>query len=356
MIVAEVVEVNKAYKSNQKDENGDPLPLGSIQVRIGAHQTNLGQVRNFWVRPAGWNLRIPLIGESVYLVTAPVNDWSSSSVKNVGYLYVAPLNSTDDMAQGKFPKLWKRGNNVGGGGSGQRNADKEKNYTFPDSPTRVFPIQPFEGDSLWQSRTGASLRFGTTIQGGDQSVYDQKPTWKGSKNADPILILRLKKPEGGASSAVSSLNIFKSSENKYTIEDLSKDESSIYMTTNQTLSKLKGGFDKNLEVKKLGNFQGKSQIVVDSDRVVINAKKDILFLIGATQTIVTGKKILLQTERHKIDIDDLMDFLKKWLGEDVKLATASSQYSTSSGPSGPATSAAQYIQLQSTDFTKFKQP
>lgn len=355
-MVVEVVEVGKAYKSNQKDENGDPLPLGSIQVRIGSHQSNLSQVRNLWVRPASWNLRIPLVGEMVHLITAPVNDWSSSSVKGVGYLYVAPLNATDDMAQGKFPKLWKRGNNVGGGSSGQRNADKEKNYTFPDSPTRTFPIQPFEGDDILQSRTGASLRFGSTIQGGDSSIYEQKPSWKGSKNADPILILRLKKPEGGSSNAISSLNIFKSSSNKYTIEDLSKDESSIYMTTNQSLSKLTGGFDKNLEVKKLGNFQGKSQIVVDSDRVVINSKKDILFLIGATQTIVTGKKILLQTEKYKIDIDNFMDFLEKWLGHFNDLTSAKAQFASASGPTGISTNMAQVLQLKTTDFIKFKQP
>jgi len=355
-MVVEVVEVGKAYKSNQKDENGDPLPLGSIQVRIGGQQSNLGQTRNIWVRPASWNLRIPLVGESVFLITAPVNDWSSSSVKGVGYLYVAPLNATDDMVQGKFPKLWKRGNNVGGGSSGQRNADKEKNYTFPDSPTRTFPIQPFEGDDILQSRTGASIRFGTTVQGGDQSIYSEKPTWKGSKNADPILILRLKKPEGGSSNAISSLNIFKSSSNKYTIEDLSKDESSIYMTVNQSLSKLKGGFDKNLEVKKLGNFQGKSQIVVDSDRVVINSKKDILFLIGATQTIVTGKKVLFQSDKYKVDLDDLMDFLKKWLGHFNDLTSGKAQFSTASGPTSVSTNMAQVLQLQTTDFTKFKQP
>lgn len=356
MFLAEVVENKMAFKPNQKDENGDPLPLGSIQVRIGGHQSNLSQIRNIHCRPCLWSGVVPHIGETVMIVGGPVNDWSSSGVKGTGFLYLSPTNSTDDLVSHKFPKLWKRGNNVGGGGSGQRNADKEKNYTFPDSPTRVFPIQPFEGDSLWQSRTGASLRFGTTIQGGDSSIYSQQPTWKGSKNADPILIMRLKKPEGGASSAVSSLNIFKSSENKYTIEDLSKDESSIYMTTNQTLSKLKGGFDKNLEVKKLGNFQGKSQIVVDSDRVVINAKKDILFLIGATQTIVTGKKVLFQSDKYKVDLDDLMDFLKKWLGHFNDLTSGKAQFSTASGPTSVSTNMSQVLQLQTTDFTKFKQP
>jgi len=356
MFIAEVVENKMAFKPNQKDDDGDPLPLGSIQVRIGSHQSNLGQVRNVYCRPCEWNCRIPHIGEMVMVIGGPTNDWSSSGIKGIGFLYLSPINSTDDLVSHKFPKIWARGNNVGSGGSGLRNADKEKNYTFPDNPTRVFPIQPFEGDTIIQSRTGTSIRMGTTIQGGDQSIYSEKPTWKGTKNADPLMILRVKKPEGGSGNSVSSLNIFKTSTNKYTVEDISKDESSIYMTVNQTLSKLKGGFDKNLEVKKLGNFQGKSQIVLDSDRVVVNAKKDILFLIGNTQTIITGKKIVMQTEKYKVNLDDLMDFLKKWLGEDVKLSQGSSMYSTPAGPTGPATSVAQYIQLQSADFTKFKQP
>ena len=81
-----------------------------------------------------------------------------------------------------------------------------------------------------------------------------------------------------------------------------------------------------------------------------------MLLIGKEKAIVTAKKIVLQTEKYKVDIDDLMDFLKKWLGEDTKLAQGSSQYATPAGPTGPATSMGQYVQLQNSDFNKFKQP
>jgi len=343
MFVAEVVETREAFKSNQKDENGDPLPLGSIQIRIGSHQSNIGQVRNVWARPAIFQKRIPLIGEQVLVINGPVNDWSSSSNKGTGYMYYSPLNGTDDLVLHQFPRLWKRQGLAQGGGSGQRKSDKdEPGYTFPKVPKKVDPLQPFEGDDLYEGRFGQSIRFGSTVSGGDMSIYEKKPTWKGSGNTDPLLILRVKKTEGGS--------------NKYTVEDISKDESSIYLTSKQSLNNFKPGFDKNMDVKQIANWAGGSQILIDSDRVVLNAKKNILFLVGKEQSILTGKKVLFQSDKYKVDLDELMDFLKKWLGEDVKLAQGQSMYSTPAGPTATATSMAQYLQLQQADFNKFKQP
>ena len=343
MIVAEVVENVTAFKSGQKDEKGDPLPLGSIQVRIGSHQSNLGQVSNIYARPAIFNRRIPLLGEQVILINAPVNDWSTSSNKGTGYLYFSPINAVDDLVLHVFPKLWKRQGLAGGGSSGERLIDKgEVGRTFPKVPKKVDNLQIFEGDELFEGRLGQSIRFGSTIQGGDQSIYEKKPTWKGSGNTDPLMILRVKKTQGGS--------------NKYTIEDLGKDESSIYLTSNQSLNNFKPGFDKNSDVKQIGNFSGGSQILVDSDRVVINAKKNMLFLIGKDKTILTGKKVLFQSDKYKVDLDELMDFLKKWLGEDTKLASGQAQYSTSAGPTAVATNMSQYQTLTNSDFNKFKQP
>lgn len=342
MIVAEVVETKFAFKPGQKDpDTGDPLPLGSIQVRIGGSDSNLGQVRNIFVRPAVFNRRVPHIGDFVYLVVSPVNDWSTTQVKNKGFLYFNPINATDDIVSHQFPRVWKREANASNGGAERKSDKEEPGYTWPKSPTPLDRLQPFEGDDLWESRIGSSIRLGSTIQGGEDSVYSKKPTWKGSKNGDPITIIRVAKQTGDGK--------------KYSIEDIGKDESSIYLTSAQSLSKLKGGFDKNTDVKQIGQ-KSIAQIVVNSKRVVINAYDDTLFLIGKEKAILTGKKVLFQSEKYKVDLDVLMDFLKKWLGEDVKLAQGSSQYSTASGPTAVATSVAQYIQLQSADFQKFKMP
>lgn len=342
MIIGEVVEINKSFKPDQKDEKGQTLPLGTIEVRIGASSANLGQVRIVLARPAIWNYRVPLIGEMVTLISAPTNDWSTTGLKGVGFLYFSSINVTDSLVVHTFPKSWKR---IGISSSGaERKADKnEPGYTFPKSPKNVEPIQSFEGDDIINGRFGTSIRLGSTVKG-DMSKYSKKPSWEGSNNTDPLIYIRVSKPQSSSGGL------------KYTIEDLEKDESSIVLTSNQKLKNFKAGFDKNQDAKKIGQFDGKSQIIIDSGRVVLNAKKDILLLIGKEKTIITGKKIMLQTDKYKVDLDELMDFLKKWLGEDNKVFSGQAQLATPAGPTSFSTNMSVYQTLQNSDFNKFKQP
>lgn len=342
MMIAECVENKMAFKSGQKDSEGNAIALGSCEFRIGGSQSNLGQVSNHLARPASFCRRIPAIGEMVILYTGPCNDVSTSSVKGNGFLYATPLNSVDDLNLHSFSKIWKRKGLVQGSNPGERPNDKDESGRSFKSGKKVQNIQIFEGDDLIEGRWGTSVRFGSTVKS-PLDHYEKKPTWEGSTNGDPILYFRVVKPSGETA-------------NKYTIEDIEKDDSTIVLTSNQKLKNFKAGFDKNLDAKKLAQFEGKSQIAINSNRVVLNANKDMLLLIGKTKAVLTGEQVLFQSKKYKVDLDDLMDFLKKWLGEDVKLSQGSSQYATPAGPTGPATSMAQYLQLQQADFNKFKQP
>ena len=51
------------------------------------------------------------------------------------------------------------------------------------------------------------------------------------------------------------------------------------------------GFNKNKDVKQVPTWQKGGQIIVNSDRVTINAKDDKLLLIGKTDAILTAEKI-----------------------------------------------------------------
>jgi len=353
MFLAECTENLKAFKPDQKDENGDILPLGSCKFRIGGHQSNLGQIRDLWARPATFVRRIPAIGEQCILITAPTNDYSTSNVKGIGMLYLAPINSTDDLNVHAFSKIWKRKGLAQGSNPGERPNDRAEIGRSFKTPKKVLNVQIFEGDDLFEGRFGQSIRFGTTVKG-ETGHYAEKPTWDGPSNNDPITIIRVKKPAGGGQNTTA--NQLLSASNKYTIEDIDKDDSSIYLTVNQKLKNFKAGFDKNLDAKKLAQFEGKSQIAINSNRVVLNATKDMLLLIGKDKAILTGKKVILQSEKYKFDIDELGDFLKKWLGEFAKLCQGSAMFSTPAGPTGPSTNTAQVSLLQSVDFNKFKQP
>lgn len=352
MIIAEVVETKTAFKPNQTDFLGNPLPLGSIEVRIGGSESNIGQVRNIFARPLHFSTRrIPLIGEQVILIKAPVNDWSTSGLKEVGFLYFQPINSTDDGVLHTFPKLWARSSNSDSAASRKSDRD-EVGYTFPKSPKKMENIQPFEGDDIYEGRFGQSIRFGSTVTG-DMSVYDKKPTWKGSSNGDPLMILRIRKPQGSGTFQSTVKKYLSNS--KYSIEDIAQDDASIYLTSTQSTSGLKVGFGKNSDASSSPNWSAGSQVILDADRVLLNARTNKIFLIGKEQAIVTGKKVLLQSEKHKVDLDELMDYIKKLSKLCMDLATAKAQYSTACGPTAVATNSSQFTQLVSSDFQKFKQ-
>lgn len=356
MVIGEVVEIKTAFKPNQKDNEGNTLPLGSIEVRLGSETSNLSQVRNVFARPAVFNRRIPLIGEQVLIMLAPTNDESTDGIRGMGYIYYSPINSTDDLVLHQFPSLFTRDQSKKAPSKGKRKHDRrEPGYTFPKKPKKTDPIQPFEGDDIIEGRLGHSIRFGSTVIG-DMSNYQKKPTWRGGANTDPLLIFRLRKPSGTVNQNIGRIGDSFTSNAKYEIEDFSKDDASIYIATTQMLNKFKPGFKKNIDMKTAANWSGKSQIIVDAERVIINAKKDKAFLVGAKEAVVTGKRVLFQDDKYKVYLDELMDFLKAWLTQDKNLAMGSKQYSTACGPTSVATNMADYIKLDTAEWQKFKLP
>jgi hypothetical protein len=354
MIVGEVVEIKMAFKPNQKDKLNNNLPLGSIEVRVGSGLSNLGQTTNVFARPAVFNRRIPQIGEHVIMIKAPVNDKTTDGFKGMGYIYFAPINSTDDLVLHQFPFVFRRDQAKQAPSKGQRKHDrKEPGYTFPKRPRKTYNIQPFEGDDIWEGRFGQSIRFGSTVDG-DMDNYAERPTWQGGDNTDPLMILRVKKPSGTVEQNIGNINGEFKSTAKYTIEDIEGDNASIYVATTQMIRNFTPGFKKNRDIKEAANWSGTSQIIMNAERVIMNATTDSAFLVGAKEAVVTGKRVLLQDDKYKVYLDELMDFLKDWLKQDKNLATGSKMYSTACGPTSTATNAGDYIKLDSREWRKFK--
>jgi len=49
--IGEVIEIKKAFKSGQSDDEGNHLPLGSIKCRVGGDRRISGNIRHIWARP-----------------------------------------------------------------------------------------------------------------------------------------------------------------------------------------------------------------------------------------------------------------------------------------------------------------
>jgi len=343
--VGEVVETKMAYKSNQKDDDGNILPHGTIQVRLG-DITLMTQVRNEYASPALYNKRIPLIGEKVLIITAPKNESSTTKWKRIGYLYLTCYNTIDDVVTGHFPYHWQRDPSSPPPNPGaDRLADKkELGYTFKKNPPGNKFLQPFEGDDLWEGRHGQSIRLGRsydTVNSPGIGIYEKQATWKGGKNHDPILIIKVKKPESG---------------DGYDIEDISKDEASIYLTTSQKIPNFKPGFNKNTDVKQLSNKSGPIAFI-NSETVVLNSTKEKIYLIGKKETVTTAEKVLMQSRKYKVDLDDLMDYINELTKYFWQLCSSQAVLLTMSGPTATSTHVTQVTKLHNVDFNKkFKMP
>ena len=94
--------------------------------------------------------------------------------------------------------------------------------------TDVGSVQPFIGDVLLEGRFGHSMRFGYTPKG---SKTSEKPSWSSSKDSDPITIISNGRKSRG-------------SYNKFIIEDVNKDLSSIWLGSSQKI-KLKPNSKRN---------------------------------------------------------------------------------------------------------------
>lgn len=350
--IGEVIDTGKkTFKTKQKDDAGEPLFAGSIQVRIGSNSHVLGQVRNIWAAPATFNRRIPLIGEQVLLFTAPSTGTDlplhNADSKPLRYFYFMPYNSVDDFSNHHFPKEWERSSHNEGSkpGTPGLNDREELGYTITKSIGGWKPLQPYEGDDLWEGRFGQSIRMSRHFETSNTpgiGIYEVQPTWRGTSKDDPIMIFRINKPEKGSS---------------YTVEDIKKDDASIYMASKHKLLNMNIGFKKNKDAIKIPSYSSGPQIAIDSDRIVINARKDKAFIIGNTESIITAEKVLLQDKKYKVYLTDLMDWLEKLSGELWKLTTAQATFTTMMGPTAVATNSSQLTKIHKTDFIKkFKTP
>jgi len=141
----------------------------------------------------------------------------------------------------------------------------------------IKPLQLCTGDTALEGRYGQSLRFGGTRS-------KLSPIATEGTNKFPYTILRNGQAEASGDTS---------------FEDINRDDSSIYLTSNHKvpLTEANRTFKGAKKVPELaGKYQGK-QIVANSDRVVLNAREDNLTLaakkhasINAASTSIDGEE------------------------------------------------------------------
>jgi hypothetical protein len=294
---AEVLAVN--YKDD------DPEQLFSIKIKP-ILSSGLRDLNNaLTARPLNYNnKKMPLVGEIVMIVKGPSpgasNNTNSSqtyymdvfSIQSLLHHNALPLygkNKVDRKEDTKNYGNVERGNTIVDDNGVKANelakSFKEKN--------NIRPIQPYAGDNILEGRFNQGIRFGSTII--NTNDYSLVPSWRSgqSTEGDPITIIRNGRNPNSISSIV----------NKFYIENIEDDLSSIWLTAGQQLSYTPNysnfrAIDRlNINTFKVGDNYTGNQIGIFSDRVILAAKKqEILLQSEAGIAINSAKSVAFDVE------------------------------------------------------------
>jgi len=234
---------------------------------------------------------------------------------------------------------------LGNPNSAQTSEESYHYYFTPDNS--VQSLLPMEGDIIFEGRFGNSIRFGGTV---DKTVtkIDQRfrGTWAiGEKKGSPIIIIR------SGQKKTSGTFLYKNS----IVEDINKDPSSIYITTDQIIP-FQPSSKKTMSYRgTYPNLWDGAQILISSDRLVFNAKKEGIYLISpktvgistdGTFNVDASNLVIFNTQRINLGLNAAEPAVKgyAWLKMMIKLLTALSteQHPTPAGISGFPSNASVY--------------
>jgi hypothetical protein len=303
LITGEVVDTSYAYKESI-DSSGNIRPKGTIVVRTKPGGT--ANARTIEIEAAPFNVHdytVPLIGEHVTLITS-ISVLSNIDKIRSRYYYTNTVNILDNINsnifKGSFNTTVSNMSNVLlSNGIRNVSANTTSNTLKTFTITDISPLQPFEGDRLIQSRNGSSLRFSSTVLG-NTSIYSQTPTWSGLKNGDPIITI------------ANGIKSITRNASQYAIENINDDASSLYLTSTQQID-LSVSHPITLGLIPINTYQ-RSQIIANSNRIILNASDDALILAGK-------KTVSISTPGWSVDMDKMFTQINTMQQQLVQLTT-----------------------------------
>ena len=158
--------------------------------------------------------------------------------------------------------------------------------------SNINPLLPFEGDIIHEGRWGNSIRFGSTVSG---SRNDWSET---GANGDPIMILRNgEDPENNPDGWVP------------VVEDINNDLSSIWMTSTQQIpiEVASSNYNSYSTPPETPNQYVGTQVILNSDRILLNSKTDHIMLSSATSINMNAvDSVNIDTKEHIVDAGSIL--------------------------------------------------
>ena len=157
--------------------------------------------------------------------------------------------------------------------------------------SNIHPLLPFAGDIIHQGRWGNTIRLGSTSRnpvGQNLNPWSSKPS-----NGDPITLIKNGQPLNSSNQGWTHI-----------VEDINNDLSSLYLTSTQLipLSLSSENYRSFSSPPQLARSYSNPQIILNSDRVIINAKTDsILLSAQKSVSLSTNESVNINTKTLSID-------------------------------------------------------
>jgi len=263
---------------------------------------------------------VPLYGEQVLCINMPAGA-SESSGQHVWY-YTSVVNTHGNVNNAVMPFLQDKdiaGSNYGidpiiKTGKGQ--VPKQLSFKEQD----IVYIQPYQGDMNMVDRFGSILRFSSTHLATDVASYLKKPFFTGKRKGDPFVALTCGVKEARAGDSMSTY---------YAIEDPEEDSAFIYLSSSQQFNKFRFAQSRvGAGVKTLDAYN-EGQVIIGSDRLVFNARKDEIILVAK-------KDVKIATPAWQTSMDEFFTQMEMFIKVCVDQAEGKSPYATPTGPTGPS--------------------
>lgn len=364
---AEVIDVD--FSGTNKEG------LYTVYCRIhGAFgsQTNYDVIR---ARALDANIKkIPIQGEIILVTKAP-SPYASAAALSQEYYYTNPISIQSSVHHNGLPGLRdmakiftpqnteKRENSQDGIGNTVKQRLDTGKIIDPNFPERydVYPIQPYSGDILFEGRWGQSIRFGSTVD--ERRTYPQAPSWKKGlgETGNPITII---------SNGTNPKNL---PFNEFILENIDKDDSSIWMTSAQYVKFTPASkYTPSIEDKSINLFMkneyGGNAVIIASDRIVFNARsqeiigfsKEGIGFSSEKGISLDGKQVVEIESEQKISLginavspillgDRTINWLAKLCRNLIFLceSIAKQTHPTGTGPSGAPINIGDFIKTKS---------
>lgn len=330
-------------------ELGGPKAIGAVElVEVSGGTADYSTtVKNqnykvaFPLQPGVKNY--PLINEIVFLVSQPTKKLQQRT-SAVSLYYISVVNLWNHPHHNAIP--YSAGSSTPANsknyqdttlGSTNKLTDSSGEIKFGDyfkERPNIFPLQPFEGDTIYEGRWGNSIRLTGTAP-------SRNPWSSEGTQGDAITIIRNGQTDSPAKNGWD-----------FTVEDINTDASSIYLTTTQKVPLVSNtnyfSYKSNAPTKP-DEYTGK-QIILNSGRLIFNTTEDHLMLssaksisLSSTETInVDATEMTIQTEKLYLGSksateplllgDTTVELLKEMIAILKDLVIASQTASNSGGP------------------------